>query len=134
MESPKYLVTPARVISILFILLILSIGAGVYFYQKATVDTQKDAQKELNDTIAAVGRLMVLPTSETPTMATVSDPEKLKDQPFFTNAKIGDKVLIYTIARKAILYSPTLDKIVEVAPVNTGNTGESNNAPLQTNQ
>lgn len=130
MESPKYLITPARVIGTLFILLVISIGAGAYFYQKATVDTQKDAQKELDDTIAAVGRLMVLPATETPTMATVSDPEKLKDQPFFANAKKGDKVLIYTIARKAILYSPTLDKIIEVAPVNAGNSGESSNVPL----
>ena len=129
-QKPKYLVTPARVIGVLFILLVVSIGAGVYFYQKATVNTQEDAQKELDDTITAVGRLMVLPTTETPTMATVSDPEKLKDQPFFANAKKGDKVLIYTIAKKAILYSPTLDKIIEVAPVNAGDTGGSTNAPL----
>lgn len=133
MESPKYLVTPARVIGVLFILLVISIGAGVYFYQKAAVDTQEDAQKELDDTIAAVGRLMVLPTTETPTMATVSDPEKLKDQPFFTNAKIGDKVLIYTIARKAILYSPTMNKIVEVAPINTGDN-TTTNLPIQEEQ
>ncbi len=107
------------VTSVLIALLVIAIGAGIYFYQKATADPQKVAQKELQATIAAVGKLMVLPTDETPTMATVTDPEKLKDQPFFANAKKGDRILIYTTSQKAILYSPSLNKIVEVAPINT---------------
>jgi len=81
---------------------------------------QKVAQKENDALIATVGKLMFLPTGENPTVATVADPEKLKDQPFFTNAKKGDKVLIYTNARKAILYNPDSNKIVEIAPVNIG--------------
>jgi hypothetical protein len=117
------------VASVLAVLLVIAIGTGIYFYQKATADPQKEAAKELQATIAAVGKLMVLPT-ETPTMATVSDPEKLKDQPFFARAQKGDKVLIYTASQKAILYSPSLNKIVEVAPVNTSSAGASANAPL----
>jgi len=103
-------------------MLAASLIGGVYFYKKANADPQKIAQEELNDTIAAVSRLMVLPSNETPTMATVTDPEKLKDQRFFVNAKRGDRVLIYTLAGKAILYSPTLNKIIEVAPVNTAHS------------
>ncbi len=114
--------------SILAVLLAISISIGVYFYQKATADPQKSAQNELQETITAVGKLMVLPTGETPTIATVSDPEKLKDQPFFARAQKGDKVLVYTTSQKAILYSPSLNKIVEVAPVNTGSAGASANA------
>jgi hypothetical protein len=96
-------------------------GGLYYFYSKSKEATVvKNPKSDLEKTISQVGRLMVLPTDETPTMATVSDPEKLKDQPFFANAKTGDKVLIYSNARKAILYSPTQDKIIEVAPVNLG--------------
>ncbi len=116
--------------SVLAVLLVISISIGVYFYQKATADPQKSAQNELQETITAVGKLMVLPTGETPTIATVSDPEKLKDQPFFARAQKGDKVLVYTTSQKAILYSPSLNKIVEVAPVNTGNTGAPANVSL----
>ncbi len=59
--------------------------------------------------IEKIGRLIVLPTDEEPTIATVEDPKKLKAQAFVANAKQGDKVLIYSKSRQAILYSPTQD-------------------------
>ncbi len=124
------------VASVLAVLLVIAVGTGVYFYQKATADPQKAAQQELQDTIAAVGKLLVLPENETPTMAVVSDPSKLMSQPFFAHAEKGDRVLIYTASQKAILYSPTLNKIVEVAPINTANTSATNTmvppAPVST--
>lgn len=82
------------------------------------------AQDEVVKVVAQVGKLMVLPTDEQPTVASVTDPEKLKGQDFFLNAKVGDKVLIYQNNRKAILYSPTLNKILEVSPINL-NTGQA---------
>ncbi len=82
------------------------------------------AQDEVVKVVAQVGKLMVLPTDEQPTVASVTDPEKLKGQDFFINAKTGDKVLIYQNNRKAILYSPTLNKILEVSPINL-NTGQT---------
>ncbi len=78
---------------------------------------EEAAQLEINTLIERVGELIVLPTGEEPTVATVSDPEKLKDQVFFANAKVGDKVLIYTKARKAYLYDPEGDILLEVAPI-----------------
>lgn len=71
---------------------------------------------EVSEVVQEVGRLMVLP-NETPTLATVSDQTKLANQPFFAHAQNGDKVLIYTQAKKAILYRPSIDKIIEVAPI-----------------
>lgn len=124
-EVRKPWITPRRVITTLFILLIVAAGGAVYFYQQAksaTADPSVQSASELQDTIKAVGKLIVLPTNETPTLATVTDPDKLKDQAFFANAKKGDKVLIYTTSHKAILYDPTQNKIVEVAPINLGNT------------
>lgn len=99
-------------------------GAGYYFYTQyktAQANPQATAQKEVDALIAQVGKLIILPANETPTIATVSDPEKLKGQAFFVNALQGDKVLIYSTAKKAILYRPSAKKIIEVAPINLGN-------------
>ena len=78
------------------------------------------SQEEVKKVVAQVGKLILLPEGETPTIATVSDPSALKNQAFFADAKKGDKVLIYTNAKKAILYDPVIKKIINVAPVNTG--------------
>jgi hypothetical protein len=80
----------------------------------------KTAQEETKALINKIGQLLVLPEGEEPVIATVTDPEQLKDQVFFTKAKRGDKVLIYTNAKKAILYDPVANKILEVAPLNLG--------------
>ena len=112
------------------ILVAVSIGTSLYFYLKYRTlaiqyralaqPSQPSARAEADQLIARLGRLILLPTGEQPTVATVVDPEKLRDQPFFTNAQKGDKVLIYTNAGKAVLYNPAEDKIVEVAPITIG--------------
>jgi len=75
--------------------------------------------------VADVAQLTELPTGETPTIATVSDASKLKNQAFFAKAQNGDKVLIYTQAKRAYLYRPSTDKIIEIAPINLGNSQNS---------
>lgn len=110
-------------ISIVIAIIALAL-AGYFYYQLYSFkqNPQAQTQKETTDLVAAVSQLVVLPEGETPTIATVSDPEALKDQPFFTQAQQGDKVLIYAQAKKAILYSVTLNKILDVAPLNIGDT------------
>jgi cytoskeletal protein RodZ len=112
------LFTIKTLVVVLIVLLLASVAAGIFFYKKSQEGAAKNPQKELTDTVKAVSKLMVLPEGETPTLATVSDPEKLKDQSFFAKAQVGDKVLIYTQAKKAILYSPSKNMIVEVSPLN----------------
>ena len=60
---------------------------------------------------------MLLPQNETPTLATVSDLHALEGQAFFKNAKEGDKVLMYLRSQRAILYRPSIDRIIEVGPI-----------------
>lgn len=77
-------------------------------------------QNEAEDLKKEVGNLMELPADELPTIATVVDSEKVKEQDFFKNAANGDKVLLFAKDGKAILYRPTASKIIEVAPINLG--------------
>jgi hypothetical protein len=110
-----------RNITIAVVVLVLVLGGGfAYYFTQANVDPDVQAQKEVAEVVAQVSKIMVLP-NETPTLATVTDPEQLRGQAFFTNAKVGDKVLIFSQAKKAILYDPKAHKIVEVAPINLGN-------------
>ena len=113
-----------KLILIGFVVFLLALAGTAFYFYRQYVDLKKDpqkaAQEEITKMLKEVGKLMVLPEGETPTVATVTDPERLKDQPFFANAKFGDKVIIYTNAKKAILYDSIANKIVEVAPLNIG--------------
>ena len=120
------------------ILLAAAIGTAAYYINrynysqkqvKKLSNPTQQAKEEQQQLIADVGKLTVLPKNETPTVATVTDINKLKDQAFFANAQNGDKVLIYTKAKKAYLYRPSTNKIINIAPVNIGN----NQTPATTN-
>jgi hypothetical protein len=115
---------PKFILMILAALLIITSAAAIYFWRQFSQlkqNPQQAAQEEAQQVMALVARHMILPEGETPTIATVTDPEKLKGQPFFEHAKLNDKVLIYTNAKKAILYDPEADRIIDVAPLNIGN-------------
>lgn len=96
-------------------------GTTYYFYSELQTakNPDKAAENEAKELVAAVGQLIVLP-DELPVVATVADLEKLKGQPFFQFASVGDKVLIFNEARKAVLYSPGENRIVDVAPLSIG--------------
>ncbi len=112
----------------LVLVLILIAGGGflVYKYIHAQNEVtrlsnpQESAKEETRQLTAKVGRLVEIPANETPTIATVSDVTKLQSQAFYANAKNGDKVLIFNQARKAFLYRPSTDKVIEIAPINIG--------------
>jgi hypothetical protein len=79
---------------------------------------KESAQNETQKVQEKVGKLIVLPTDETPTAATVNDVSKLKNQEFFSRAHNGDKVLVYAKSGRAVLYRPSINKVVEYSKVN----------------
>jgi hypothetical protein len=104
-------------------LIVIFAGGFSYLYlQNKKVDNTASAidasKQKVADTVTAVGKLILLPTNETPQILTVSDPSKLQGQEFFANAATGDIVLIYSQAQKAILYRPSTNLIIAVAPIN----------------
>jgi hypothetical protein len=119
---------------VLVVAFVVALGGAAYFlnqYQKSQGEIKKlkenprsVAQEEVKALVKKVGNLIALPQGEDPTVATITDVEKLKDQPFFAKAENGDKVLIYTQAKRAILYRPSINKIIDVAPVNIGQQGQ----------
>lgn len=110
------------------ILLVLLIVWGVFSVRQIMADRQQIkllqrtpqqlAKEEVQGLVGKMSKLVVLPEGEEPTLATVADKEKLKSQPAFAKAENGDKILIYVGARKAYIYSPSKNKIVDVVAVN----------------
>jgi hypothetical protein len=91
-------------------------------------------EKQTNDLLNKVGALITLPKGETPTIAAVSDAAKAKKQSaFFANAENGDKVLMYVKAGQAILYRPSTNKIILVAPLTFSNSSTSKSKTNDTN-
>lgn len=104
--------------SVIGIFLYLKKGGGLdlNLNNSAKIDPVKEAERIMEE----VGEIYLLP-NEIPTLATVSDKNQLVDQIFFEKAEIGDKVLIYRTAGLAILYRPSMGKIINVGPVNLEN-------------
>lgn len=102
------------------VLLVGLAAVAIYFYiqyQNIKKNPNQVAKAETDALVAQVSKLIDLPKDETPTVATVLDKEKLKDQPFFAGAENGDKILIYTKSKKAIIYRPKDNKLINVGPI-----------------
>ncbi len=133
----KNFIALPRVFKILFVIgLVLVIGLSVsvwVLYKELYVLRHPEAQqeKELAGIVREIGKVVYLPTDELPTLATVSDPEKLKDQPFFAKAAVGDKVLVYPTSRKAILWRPSTKKIIEISGINLSDSVVSGSASIK---
>lgn len=119
---------------IILIVLFVPLGLSVcFYYQLHTIKkiSSSEPNKEVKDIIAKVSNIYLIPSTEEPTVATVSDPSILKDQSFFTQAEKGDKVLIFTKAGKAVLYRPSLNKIVEITSIKNNSNNNENVLPAK---
>lgn len=132
------------IIAVLVIILVGAAGTAYYFYneyqktQEALDNPEKTAIEETQRLIDQMSDQIALPEADIangePTLATVQDKEKLKDQEFFANAENGDKVLIYAKAKKAFLYRPTTDKVINVAPVTIGEDAQATPSATPTDE
>ncbi|MGB4833469.1 MAG: hypothetical protein WBP40_00385 [Candidatus Moraniibacteriota bacterium] len=108
----------SRVSFVLSILLLVAVCAAGYFYYQYRQSPKVQSAGEVKDLKEEIGAIFELPTGEEPTLATVTDRDKLAEQPFFQKAENGDKVLIYSTSGRAVLYRPSTKKIVDVTAVN----------------
>ena len=107
------------------ILLLLGLAGfgGYYFYKydqlkkKPAESVQKAQEAAVKQIVKDVGDRVELPKDEQPTIYTVEDKTKLAGQEFFAKAENGDKALIYSAAKIAILYRPSTKKVINVGPI-----------------
>jgi len=120
------------------VVLISTSTAGWYYYQykklsDAPAKAAMQAEAEITTIVASIEKGMLLPPNETPTLATVTDKDKLASQPFFSQSQNGDKVLLYTQAGKAILYRPSIQKIVDITSIRTTTDATQSAQPESSN-
>lgn len=78
--------------------------------------TTQTATDDITATVDAVSKLIVLPSGETPKVVTITNVDQLKkDQPFFSDANNGDKLLVYS--KKVILFNPRTNRVVDIAQI-----------------
>ncbi len=105
------------------VLSLLAIGgssAGIYYYAQYKRLSMRSADPtiEVKDILAKVGKLIELPEGEEPTVATVQDAEKIKAQPFFAKAQNGQRVILFSNAKLAILFDEKANKLINVGTIN----------------
>ena len=125
-----------KIIAIVLIILVIGV-VGKFAYAKYTsTDAYKIEQvrKESQSLISEVSKIMVLPDEE-PAIFVVQDPNQLiAQQLFFKGAEKGDKLMVFQKAGKAVLYSPSKNKIINVGPVTFDQVAAAPAASLQKDQ
>jgi len=94
-----------------FLLFVSVIG---HYTNKNSVSILKD-----QDVIDALVNLMVLPDEE-PTITEISTlSDTLSSQGFYKNVSEGDYLVLFAEARKAVIYRPSDNVIINVGPIVT---------------
>jgi hypothetical protein len=97
-------------------ILIVGVIAGVFIFAHFQ-HSPSSGLTELKTVEAEVSRHYLLPGNEVPALATITNKNKITS-PFFKGTKNGDEILIYEKNHLAIIYRPSIDRIVAVGPVN----------------
>lgn len=70
---------------------------------------------EVQTYLEKIQSMVIVPTDEAPTLATVVATDALREQAFFRFVELQDKLFLYDASRIAILYRPSEQKIVNMA-------------------
>jgi hypothetical protein len=104
-------------------LVVLVVVGGWWAFKMGSDDTLANisASVKLTDAqvqavVERVGKFMVIPTDEKPSVAVLKDTDALaQQQSFYRGAKDGDILVIYS--SRAIIYDPVANKLVSVSPI-----------------
>lgn len=89
----------------------------VAFFVVQQLRQRDSAKAEMERVRKEVGRLVILPDKEEPTLATVVDKSKLTNAFLKANAETGDKVLVYPQAKKVFIYRPSVKRLAAMGPL-----------------
>ena len=88
-------------------------------YRRSLPAAQPDPVAETQKVVAEIKQLMIIPDDSGAVLATIADKTKLAGQKFFELAQNGDDVVLFPAMGKAVLYRPTIHRIIDVGPFNS---------------
>lgn len=112
----------AILLTIIILLLIIAAAALFYFnnqkgFKLPIFTSASTTAKEGKEIVNQVSKLVLLPEGENPQIETATESQNLKNQSFFTQSQVNDIVLTYQKAKKAILYRPGINRIIDIATI-----------------
>lgn len=126
-KAKKSKLRKPKLTTVVVLLVLLGLAAGsAYLYMKYDETQQKveqlstvQGQEELNKTqteqlLGEMRQMILLPTDEDPAVATIIDINQLNSNEFYKDAQNGDRVIVYSNAKKAYIYRPESKIIVNV--------------------
>lgn len=116
MHPTRYRYSKTRVL-LLIIFLLLITCALLYGGYKGFQKFWGNAEPTAEEVIKLVSKIAETPQGETPVVSIIINLESLKEQSFFKDALVGDRVLIYKEAQMAYLFRPKTSKLIAISPI-----------------
>ncbi len=111
-----------------------SLGAAAYMYKKYN-DLRRNPNSVVIDKNKALldklSKITQLPSGEEPQIAAVEDKSKLGNDQFFNGVENGDYIIIYTKARRILVYRESANKIINQGPFSVNTQGKVKVGVLQ---
>lgn len=104
-------------LSIIVVLLLVTTVATVSYLSKDNSDKKVENAideklvKEVNNNLKDI---LQLPTDEKPGIGTIQNLDDLKANPFFDDAKVGDRIIIYSKTKRVVLYRMEENRIINI--------------------
>src|SRR5262245_20260942 len=108
----------SRIIWVLSVLMVIAVIGGLFVYWQYRKTLDKNPEAEQQRWTSELGSVMIMPT-EKPMITTVLDKTKLNNKTLSEQAQNGDRLYIFSRAKRVVLYRPTLKKVVNILIIQT---------------
>lgn len=110
--------------TIVVLLFIATLAGNGYFYAKYKNTRDNDPNIQTERIVNTLKKSVDVP-DETPSVLTVVDKSKLKDNQIAEKAENGDKILLFQKSGKVYIYRPSSDKLINILNISS-NTQPTN--------
>ena len=101
---------------LLAVLLLVASACAIFYYAKYRHIAEQDLGVQAEVLTKRLQSTIKLP-DEKATLAMVTDKSKLDNSLLSADVENGDQILVFTQAKRAILYRPSLRKVINIYPL-----------------